>query len=527
MSPADAQFDHFTPCTDDALDAVIAHRKTVLQKSDRSSGRGRYQPRSDREDPLSDAMLSEVTLDSLSLWELRITNLPIDFFNSEEARLEPNLSNSNANKSLAYASLALDEALNPDLQDYYSTMVEPHVFRSQCLQTYKILKTVLGQLARYACAMRRHESLQYSKKGGLVSLAADEKLLRAFVLGMQTRCVSSTVCSKASNLLKWAKFASIFYAKEQDVQAKAHCDAAAEYLRTTACAEKRDSRKATALKRNIFTRHEGGNIILLEDLERGQQRAEQCMRGILHTMKIKTRVECTTTLSRRQEEVFDILVDKDAILLRKWCLNFLCLLVLHGGGQRSQVYSSLDLSAFGINESGHVVRSSVDVRKACESSGYFYLQAMHEKRLRSSRMPYIQIPSSIYDLYVVHKDLVRPSLLKRVSPNVENGSCDALLLHTENGNPLTEKQVSATVKKFYRNLDSELRGVTPLVIRRSYASIMYHKFLRGEICRNKSKAQFLEFLAERLNTSVEQLQDSYCGEEPEQDTIARIYSIDD
>lgn len=53
---------------------------------------------------------------------------------------------------------------------------------------------------------------------------------------------------------------------------------------------------------------------------------------------------------------------------------------------------------------------------------------------------------------------------------------------------------------------------------------MYHRYLKGEIFKEKSRAQFLDFLADRLNTSIEQLEDSYCMDESAGEMISRMFS---
>lgn len=519
--------------TDAFLDKFIESRKILLTKMLPKSQANAPSAMLSAEITDSDANLpafSEAELSSQSLWQLYLSTLPVDFFTSEEAQLLTNLSNRQSNSRLAYSGIALDEALLPDLQMFYENQVQPHVSRSQSVNSYLQFKVCLGQMARFSCSAEYCKPQDFCVAGSLFDLSTNEKLLRAFLLGMQTRCTATTIASKASHLLKWAHFSSFYFGREQQHREKAKCDLSIEYLRATASSEKREARRASRNNKNSINRLQGQKVLLLSDFERGQKHAEKSLLDLHNTLCTRFREEKAIRISDQKQIAFNIFASSDAVLLRKWCLNLLCALVLHGGGQRSQVYSELCLVAFGISKDGTVVDNLSAVEQSARETGYFYLQAKFEKRQRSSRMPYIRIPASLMHVYVAHVKYVRPALLKRVQQMCETDKPyidpreDLLLLNTETGRPLNAKQVSATVKKFFKTLDPEIGNVTPLVIRRSYATIMYHKFLKGEIYKGKTRSQFLEYLAERLNTSLEQLEDVYCGDKDVEVLIERLFT---
>jgi site-specific recombinase XerC len=56
----------------------------------------------------------------------------------------------------------------------------------------------------------------------------------------------------------------------------------------------------------------------------------------------------------------------------------------------------------------------------------------------------------------------------------EDGEEAALLLHTESARPIGARQVGATWKRFVCDVDPDLSGVTPMVLRASFATYMIH-----------------------------------------------------
>lgn len=346
-------------------------------------------------------------------------------------------------------------------------------------------------------------------------------------MGLQTRCAATTVASKAARLLKWASYSSCVYSEEGNQQASAKCSLTAQYLRTTVASEKREARRCVRTRKNSLYRVENLQMLLLQDFEKAQRRAMMALNDLVATLTGEFKDRKALVISDRQDVAYSLLNAKDGLLLRKWCLNFLCAVVLFGGGQRAQVYSELALEAFGIDSKGVLVDAKHEVERCAASTGHFFLQAKFEKRLRSTRMPYVRMPASLFHIYTFHVEYARPAVLRRnkveSTANYFYEMQKPLLLNTENGLALESRQICSSVKRFFKNLDRELQHVTPLVIRRSYATIMFQRYLKGEIYSGKTRGQFLDFLAERLNTSVEQLEDVYCADEDIEQAISRLF----
>lgn len=494
-------------------------RQTVPTSSAYSTPRERTNVSQQRDTCFDGNLMSEQ-----GQWALRISNLPVDFFSSNESKLLSMSTGSSTAKPTGYRAIVLDDKVLSDLRSYFESQVEPHTFRSQCLTSYAHLKTSLGQLCRYSCAVGRSQPLDLQKSGEIFKISEDEKLLRAFVLGMKARCTATTVCSKASTLLKWVKFSGLWYAKSDRRAEKGRCDISAEFLRSTAAAEKREGRRSIRNLRSPIERLQLQHMQLAEDFTRAQERAEICLRNILSTAQSMFCDRGVKDIEGQQQVMYDLLAERNGALMKKWGINFLNLVVLHGGGQRAQVYCEMQLDAFSISKRGTLVHKMPELKRVAKDTGYFYLQTSFEKRQRSEKMPYIRLPASIADLYLAHRSLCRPAILKRAGRDGLEGPNSKLILNTENGCPLSAKQVSASVKSFFKFMDAELGPVTPLVIRKSFATIMYKRYLNGEIHREKTRSQFLEFLAERLNTSVEQLEDSYCAQETAEEAVYRVFS---
>jgi hypothetical protein len=86
-----------------------------------------------------------------------------------------------------------------------------------------------------------------------------------------------------------------------------------------------------------------------------------------------------------------------------------------------------------------------------------------------------------------------------------------LLIHTKHGLALTSSDVRRTLTRFLELVDPELAGITPMAIRRSYASMMLQARRRKEIFRDMNEQAFLELLAKQMNMSVVQLATTYAS----------------
>jgi hypothetical protein len=99
----------------------------------------------------------------------------------------------------------------------------------------------------------------------------------------------------------------------------------------------------------------------------------------------------------------------------------------------------------------------------------------------------------------------------------EQVSADALspertfLIHTETGIPLSGDSLKHTLRTYVGGLNclrGDLSHVTVMTVRASFASVMFRAFWRGKFAP-KTTEEFLDDLAEVMNTSLEMLRTTY------------------
>lgn len=189
-------------------------------------------------------------------------------------------------------------------------------------------------------------------------------------------------------------------------------------------------------------------------------------------------------------------------LLKKWCLNFLVLLILQGGGQRPQVYAAIKSP-----ELTDLIRMDQQQRR----SGHFTLVTGTEKRARPRSAPRFTLPAICFKFVEYHAKYVRPFLVGKRS-RVEPEDQECLLLDTRTGTDMNRRQITRSLKAFIRNKDRALGDViTSMDVRSSFATIKLleykEAFNRGET--TVTRKVFLESLAAVMNTSTEMLKQVY------------------
>lgn len=112
-------------------------------------------------------------------------------------------------------------------------------------------------------------------------------------------------------------------------------------------------------------------MILEEDYECAKRTAESELHGIVRFLKSKIARQRAVSESAKLEIAHTVFSTKNSALLQKWCINFAALVMLHGSGQRAQVYAQLQVGAVAVNSSGHLVESVAQVEKASAESGHF------------------------------------------------------------------------------------------------------------------------------------------------------------
>jgi hypothetical protein len=130
----------------------------------------------------------------------------------------------------------------PDLLYCYEQIYEIRIQRGGRQEGYSQFKAVAGQLARFAVAAEVVTAEEFCSPGGLLQLATNSRLIRAFIGYFQKHAQASTVYSKATLLGTLCKMARQHFGKiaATDTPATLRCvDETTNLLGAFRCVEKR------------------------------------------------------------------------------------------------------------------------------------------------------------------------------------------------------------------------------------------------------------------------------------------------
>lgn len=197
---------------------------------------------------------------------------------------------------------------------------------------------------------------------------------------------------------------------------------------------------------------------------------------------------------------------KDESLMSMWCINFLALLMICCSGQRPQVFCQLQ----------RVKRNTLrNVSSQGQSKKYMELNTVQEKTSRALEMPFVPFPTSLATIISFHQAEILPLLddkrSKIIGLSQKEGEFaeKCLVLHSKNGMRLAAKQITETFRLFLFRVDPKLSKMSTMNFRASYATMMLNAHRQAKIFKDESEEMFLEFLGKAMNTSVEQLKDTY------------------
>jgi hypothetical protein len=137
-----------------------------------------------------------------------------------------------------------------------------------------------------------------------------------------------------------------------------------------------------------------------------------------------------------------------------------------------------------------------------------------EKTPRAQECPAVQLPRKAGALIRFHVRHVRPYILNLVGKVEAPGTLRLLLLNTRNGMPLSTDEVRSGLSRFLTTQDPELKGITPMVVRSSFASVMFKKYKEGRFPDAGTLEEFLSNLGRIMNTSPEMLMSNYIASDP-------------
>jgi hypothetical protein len=199
-------------------------------------------------------------------------------------------------------------------------------------------------------------------------------------------------------------------------------------------------------------------------------------------------------------------MDDNHNFVRKYSLLLLIYVVLTGGGQRPQVYTSLQYPT------ERILRGWED-ESGNSAGGPVKLYPTSEKTPRGTFSPGILFPEISSSFFATYIKIIRPAVM-RWSGRVANDLADVgrvFLVHTETGRPLSGENLRNSLRLYFsglQGLSGDLSRVTVMTVRASFASMMFRSFRKGEFT-GRSFEEFLSELAETMNTSVEMLRNTY------------------
>lgn len=415
-----------------------------------------------------------------------------DFFVSAQATLR--LSGAIGRGKVGYASLKINELNNLDMKRIFTLRYEAKKNAGQPVGTYEQLKTAVGQFARLCCVKGAVQAEDLWKEGELFALITDMEAVRGFMQYFQLRGMHSTTSCKALHLKTLCDSAETFFSAAQTREQAVLRRKAAEtgqYLSSVMNAEKTEGRRQSRIRRTLEDRIARAVILFPKDFARLNHVAFGKLVGVMKEYQKKA-------LEVEPSELPRFLTERS--LLNLFCINFQAVLMLNGGGQRPQVYAELL-----VPESSEL-RAILDCR-----DNFFELKTVHEKTGRSPNMPHVLFPGKLVPYLKFYLEAIRPVIVSSTYVTETQAGFRRLLLDTRRGCGLTSPQVRRTLKKFITYIDPDLRTITPMSLRGSYATWMLQRYRAGKIFSHLEEPAFLSVLARQMNTSVEQLQNTYAG----------------
>ena len=427
-------------------------------------------------------------------WEDYLETLSTSFFNSREARLEQTERVTKGKP--AYQGVSVTPQNNPDMKCIYEISWKSREDLGQPMGTFEQFRVVVGQYARFAIASGMFRPSQLCKKGILCDALCSLPAVQAFIRYFEIRSAAGTVMNKAFHLLRLARYATTFFTERNCSVQQGQILNIIEYLKGVARVFKSESRRLASVRKEEEARDGSGLYLQEGDMVMFANKSVDELNDLIHSAKRVFR-------ERGNSGVEEFLLS-DKKIINKWNLNFLSSLMFHGGGQRPQVYTLLEAPS-----SIDLVSMMDEARK----NGVFHLRLSFEKRVRYVDLPNVIFPRMLYRPVKFHVNHVLPTLYKKHGVEVEDPRRKCLLLHTETGENLDTRHVTASIRAFLKRFDPDLAKVSSMTLRASYATMMLLKYRRGETMGNLSEEKFIEYLAKLMNTSCEQLRETYISSE--------------
>lgn len=444
-------------------------------------------------------------------WLVYVDALTDTFFTSRQARC---LESSRVRKgTIAYHGLLINEENCEDMQEMYKLGWQTKASLGQSTATYAQFRIAIGQYCRLAVAAGLVDACSLWKKGEVYKLICSMDAVNAFLNYFQIRSAAGTVMCKANHLNTLARFAEIHFRKSHG-NWNMECGAVAavaEYVRCVSRANKSEARRQAHDRQRAEDRTLTGKYILPNDFERFRAAAKESCEDMMSSCvrEIGKNGRCASVLNEG--------------FLQKWGINFLCLLMFHGCGQRPQVFTLLE-SPQELDIAG--------LRSQCRRMKCFEIKLSHEKRQRCIDLPHVIFPKVVLKFVKFHIRHILPAIHEKCCIPDDDPKRRFLLLNTRSGELMLSYSVSSTLRRWIKNHDPDFADVSAMSLRASFATIMVQKHRQKKILTHLSEDAFISYLSKLMNTSEEQLKQTYIAVEHQDFTtcakiVAGSISIDD
>jgi hypothetical protein len=211
-------------------------------------------------------------------------------------------------------------------------------------------------------------------------------------------------------------------------------------------------------------------------------------------------------------------LDENHSFAHKFSLLLLILIVLNGGGQRPQAYTSTVHPAERTLKRWEVEwdsrgSTSGNLETVFEELEPVKLDPAQEKTSRATLQPAIMFPDNARSYFCKYAYYISPAIMRWVGKE----STDLLqrsrpfLVYTEKGGSLSVENLRSTLRTYVsgvKGLSGRVERLSVMPLRASYASKMFQAFRRGEF-GSRTIEEFMFELSEIMNTSPEMLRATY------------------
>ena len=366
----------------------------------------------------------------------------------------------------------MNEDNNEDVKRAYELSFMTKHQLGQPVSAYDQFRSTAGQFCRICISLGVIDKMKLCEEGELFRSICCLKSVQAFLAYFQLRSAASTVGAKARHLRRLALHGINFFTGKNEVL-RGQATAVSEFLRGASASYKTASRQEARRRKDLDERIERMTMLLPEDFSRFLNAAGKELLSIMRTARMLGRQMRVAALCR------EILKRKG--LLEKCCLNLVVVRLL-SGGQRPQVYGQLQVPS---PEELERMKSEADSR------GFFELATVMEKTTRSPDLANVIFPTGLLKYIQFHVEVMRPSIFIRCgATELVSARNRSIFLDPRSARPLVSRQVTHSLRQFLKLHDPELRGITTMSIRGSYASMMIQAFQRQEIFSISPKENF-------------------------------------